>query len=318
MLYRDYSRKSGEWIPNKFGGKENLEAVEFLKSLNEQVYKYYPTVQTFAEESSAWPMVTRPTYLGGLGFGMKWDMGWMHDTLEYMSSDPVFRKHHHNKLTFRRLYASTENFVLPLSHDEVVYGKRSLVNKMPGKHTDRFANLRLLLGYMYAQPGKKLLFMGSEFAQWNEWNHDSSLDWHLLAEPAHQGIGKWMTDLNHIYRNEKCLFETDFGKDGFDWIDCSDINNSILSFLRIAKEPKEVVLVVFNFTPVTRLNYRIGAPFSGKWKEVLNSDAKEYGGTGIGNFGQVLTEPFPFHNRPFSLKLTLPPLGALFFKYSPA
>jgi 1,4-alpha-glucan branching enzyme len=315
MLYLDYSRKEGEWIPNKYGGRENLAALAFLKSLNEQVYKNYPDTQTIAEESTDWPMVSRPTYVGGLGFGMKWDMGWMHDTLDYMSKDPVFRKYHHNELTFRMLYAFSENFILPLSHDEVVHGKGSLLSKMPGDDNKRFANLRLLFGYMYAQPGKKLLFMGGEFGQWLEWNHDQSLEWHLLARPSHAGVRKWVEDLNRLYRTEKALFELDFEPSGFHWIDVSDVEHSTISLLRRARMPDEIVLAVFNFTPVPLLNYRVGAPYGGEWREILNSDASEYGGSGYGNKGLATAESKPYHGQPFSLNLTLPPLGALFFKH---
>ena len=315
MLYLDYSRKPGEWIPNRYGGKENLEALDFLRAFNQQVYRNYPDVQTIAEESTAWPMVSRPTHVGGLGFGFKWDMGWMHDTLKYFSQDPVFRKYHHNELTFRMIYAYTENFVLPLSHDEVVHGKGSLLAKMPGPDEQKFANLRLLLGYMYAQPGKKLLFMGGEFGQWREWDHDSSLDWHLLEYAPHTGLQKWVEDLNRVYRMEKSLSEQDYELTGFSWIDVNDVDNSILSLMRRARFPDDVILAVFNFTPVPRFNYRVGAPFGGEWREILNSDAGEYGGFGYGNAGMAVAEQVPFHGQPFSLDITLPPLGAVFFKH---
>jgi 1,4-alpha-glucan branching enzyme len=315
MLYLDYSRKQGEWVPNKYGGRENLEAITFLRELNQQVYQNFPDVQTIAEESTAWPMVSRPTYVGGLGFGLKWDMGWMHDTLEYMSKDPVFRKFHHNSLTFRSLYAWSESFILPLSHDEVVHGKGSLLGKMPGPDEQKFANLRLLFGYMYAQTGKKLIFMGGEFGQWKEWNHDDSLDWHLLDYPPHQGIQKWVEDLNRVYRTEKPLFELDLDSAGFQWIDANDVEQSIISFLRRARLPDEVILAAFNFTPIPRFNYRVGAPFSGEWREILNSDAREYGGSGLGNQGRINADRIPGHGQPFSLNLTLPPLGALFLKH---
>ena len=315
MLYLDYSRKRGEWIPNQYGGKENLEALAFIKDLNEQVYKNYTDVQTIAEESTAWPMVSRPTYIGGLGFGMKWDLGWMHDTLEYISKDPVFRKYHHNKMTFRMLYAFTENFILPLSHDEVVYGKGSLIGKMPGNDEQKFANLRLLLGYMYAQPGKKLLFMGGEFGQWREWNHDGSLDWHLLNYPNHAKLQKWVQDLNRLYRNEKALCETDFDSQGFLWIDANDVEHSTFSLLRKSHTPGAEILAVFNFTPVPRFNYKIGVPYGGEWKEILNSDALEYGGNGYGNQGRATAEALPSHGLPYSLRLALPPLGSVFFKH---
>jgi 1,4-alpha-glucan branching enzyme len=312
MLYLDYGRREGEWIPNAFGGRENLEAIAFLRRLNEEVYRAHPGVQTIAEESTAWPMVSRPTYVGGLGFGLKWDMGWMHDTLAYFRLDPIHRKYHHQKLTFRMLYAFHENFVLPLSHDEVVYGKGSLLRKMPGDDWQKFANLRLLLGYMYAQPGKKLLFMGGEFGQWDEWTHDRSLDWELLASPPHRGVRAWVEDLNRLYRDEPALHEKDCEPDGFEWIDCSDAESSVVALLRRGRCGRTVV-VVCNFTPVARANYRIGAPRGGFWRELLNSDAREYGGSGVGNFGGAEAAPLPLHGRPFSLTLTLPPLGILFF-----
>jgi 1,4-alpha-glucan branching enzyme len=314
MLYLDYSRKQNEWIPNRYGGRENLEAMDFLKNLNTEVYRNYPDVQTIAEESTSWPMVSRPTYVGGLGFGFKWDMGWMHDTLKYMSTDPIFRKHHHNDLTFRLLYAFSENFILPLSHDEVVHGKSSLLAKMPGADVFKFANLRLLLGYQFAQPGKKLLFMGGEFGQWHEWNHDLSLEWHLLKYPQHIGIQKWTSDLNRVYREEKALSELDFDPNGFEWVDFSDYDHSIVSFIRRSKSAKNTILVVCNFTPVKRFNYRIGVPFEGEWQEILNSDAAIYGGNDCGNKGKANAEAVPFHNQPFSLNLVVPPLGILFFK----
>jgi len=314
MLYLDYARNEGEWIPNQFGGRENLEAVAFLRRFNEDVYKSHPSVQTIAEESTAWPMVSRPPYLGGLGFGMKWDMGWMHDTLVYFSKDPIHRQYHHNQLTFRMVYAWTENFVLPLSHDEVVYGKGSLLGKMPGDDWQKFANLRLLLGYMYAQPGKKLLFMGGEFGQWREWNHDESLDWNLLEYAPHQGLQKWVQDVNRLYRSEPALHELDFDQAGFEWIDCNDGASSTLSFIRKAKSTEDIVLVVCNFTPVARSGYRIGVPRGGLWKEILNGDSPDYGGSGLGNLGGLQAEPVPSHGRPHSLSLTLPPLAALFFK----
>jgi 1,4-alpha-glucan branching enzyme len=315
MLYLDYSRKENQWTPNKFGGKENLEAISFLKLLNEAVYLHYPDTQTIAEESTAWPLVSYPTYLGGLGFGLKWDMGWMHDTLLYFSKDSVFRKYHHRELTFRSLYTFSENFILPLSHDEVVHGKSSLIGRMPGTDEQKFANLRLLFGYMYAQPGKKLLFMGGEFGQWKEWNHDASLDWHLTAFPRHANLQKWVEDLNRTYRAEKALHELDFDPLGFCWIDANDIENSTLSFLRWGRLPDEVILAVFNFTPVPRLNYRVGTPFGGDWIEILNSDAGEYGGNGYGNKGKVSAETVPSHGQPFSVVLTLPPLGVIYFKH---
>ncbi len=314
MLYLDYGRQQGEWIPNKYGGKENLEAIEFLRSLNSAVYDKFPDTQTIAEESTAWPLVSRPAYLGGLGFGMKWNMGWMHDTLSYFSKDPIYRKYHQSQLTFSIWYAFTENFILPLSHDEVVYGKGSLINKMPGDYWQKFANLRLLLGYMYAHPGKKLLFMGGEFAQWDEWYHEKSLDWHILQFPMHEGMKRWVKDLNNLYKSESALYELDFEPAGFEWIDFSDAEQSVISFIRRGKLDRDMVLVVCNFTPVPRYNYRIGVPSEGYWREILNSDAKEYGGTGTGNLGGVYSEQIIMHNRPFSVSLTLPPLGILFFK----
>jgi len=314
MLYLDYGRKEGEWIPNKYGGRENLEALDFLRRFNKVVYENYPDVQTVAEESTAWPMVSRPTYIGGLGFGLKWDMGWMHDTLEYMTKEPIHRKYHHNNLTFRLIYAFYENFALPLSHDEVVHGKASLLSKMPGDDWQKFANLRLLLGYMYAQPGKKLLFMGGEFGQWREWAHDESLEWHLLAYAPHQGLQKWVTELNWLYRNEPALNEVDFEPAGFEWIDCNDSQSSVLSFIRRGRSSGDIILIVCNFTPVPRYNYKVGAPRGGFWQEILNSDAEDYGGSGSGNLGGVEAAPIAIHGRPFSLTLTLPPLAAVYLK----
>ncbi|MDH3929265.1 MAG: 1,4-alpha-glucan branching protein GlgB, partial [Deltaproteobacteria bacterium] len=263
MLYLDYSRKEGEWIPNEYGGRENLGAISFLRRLNEEIYSTYPDVQTIAEESTSWPMVSRPTYVGGLGFGMKWDMGWMHDTLVYMSKNPIYRKYHHNQLTFRLLYAFNENFVLPLSHDEVVHGKGSLLGKMPGDDWQKFANLRLLFGHMYAQPAKKLLFMGGEFGQWNEWYHEESLDWHLLELPLHAGLQRWVKELNRTYRTEKALYELDFDPAGFEWIDCNDTQQSTLSLIRKSRSTSEIMLTVLNFTPTPRYNYQVGVPRGG-------------------------------------------------------
>jgi 1,4-alpha-glucan branching enzyme len=313
MLYLDYSRKPGEWIPNAFGGRENLEAIDFLRRFNEDVYREYPDVQTIAEESTAWPMVSRPLYVGGLGFGLKWDMGWMHDTLEYMRHDPIHRKFHHNQLTFRQMYAYSESFVLPLSHDEVVHGKGSLLDKMPGEDRQRFSNLRLLLAWMYAQPGKKLLFMGGEFGQGREWNHDSSLDWYLLGVDRHAGVRDWVRDLNRFYREEPALHELDTEPAGFEWVDCNDAENSIVSLVRKGRNGGTLVLAVFNFTPVARTNYRLGVPQAGFWTERLNSDAVGYGGGGWGNLGGVEAAPVPAHGRPCSVTLTLPGLGAVFF-----
>lgn len=315
MLYLDYSRKDGEWIPNRYGGRENLEAITFLRRFNEAVYSNYPDIQTIAEESTAWPLVSRPTSAGGLGFGLKWDMGWMHDTLEYMSEDPYFRKNHHHKLTFRMLYAFHENFVLPISHDEVVYGKGSLFGKMPGDDRQKFANLRLLFGYMYAQPGKKLLFMGSEFGQRQEWAHDRTVEWDLLEDSRHSGLQQWVADLNRLYRKEPSLFERDSDPAGFEWVDCTDAESSVVSLLRTGTSTEEEILIVCNFTPVPRQNYRIGASRGGFWKEVLNSDATQYGGSGWGNLGGLEAVPIPLHGRAHSLTLTLPPLAALFFKH---
>ncbi|NNG46292.1 MAG: 1,4-alpha-glucan branching protein GlgB, partial [Deltaproteobacteria bacterium] len=280
MLYLDYSRREGEWIPNRYGGRENLEAIDFLRRFNEDVYRGRPDIITIAEESTAWPMVSRPTFNGGLGFGMKWDMGWMHDTLLYMREDPVHRKYHHDKLSFRMVYAFTENFALPLSHDEVVHGKGSLIGKMPGDTWQKFANLRALYGYMYGQPGKKLLFMGGEFGQWREWNHDGSLDWHLLADPSHAGVARWVEEINALYRREPALHELDFDPAGFEWVDSRDAEQGVLTFLRKGRSTGDIVLVVCNFTPVPRHNYRVGVPRGGFWREVLNSDAREYGGSG--------------------------------------
>ncbi|MEX2466782.1 MAG: 1,4-alpha-glucan branching protein GlgB [Gemmatimonadota bacterium] len=317
MLYRDYGRQEGEWIPNEHGGRENLEAIHFLRELNQEVYASFPDTTTIAEESTSWPLVSRPTYLGGLGFGMKWDMGWMHDTLDYLSNDPIHRRYHQDELTFRRIYAFFENFVLPLSHDEVVHGKGSLLGKMPGSEWERFANLRLLLAYQAAQPGKKLLFMGGEIGQQREWNHDQSLDWHLVDHLPHEGMLRLTTDLNRLCRDEPALHEIDFEEAGFDWIDANDTNQSVLSFLRRGKSERDVIAVVFNFTPVPRDNYRIGVPRAGWWSEIFNSDAEWYGGSGTGNLGGAETNPVPAHGHLQSLVLTLPPLGATFLKAPP-
>ncbi len=314
MLYLDYSRKEGEWIPNRHGGNENLDAIAFLRWLNETVYGQYPDVQTMAEESTAWPMVSKPTWLGGLGFGLKWDMGWMHDTLRYLSLDPVYRQFEHNGITFRMLYAFTENFVLPLSHDEAVHGKGSLLGKMPGDPWQRFANLRLLFAWQYAQPGKKLNFMGGEFGQEREWNHDHSLDWHLTDSPSHGGIQNLSADLNRLYRREAALHELDLSHDGFEWVDCNDTRQSIVSFLRKGRNADDMVLAVFNFTPVPRSGYRVGVPAGGDWAELLNTDSPHYGGSGQGNLGEARAARVPLHGRAYSLTLTLPPLGAVFFK----
>ncbi len=313
MLYLDYSRKPGEWIPNPLGGRENLDALHFIRRLNEEVYKHFPDTHMIAEESTSWPMVSRPTFVGGLGFGFKWDMGWMHDTLSYLSNDPIYRSYHHNQLTFRMLYAFTENFVLPLSHDEVVHGKGSLINKMPGDDWQKFANLRLLLGYLYAQPGKKLLFMGGEFAQWKEWYHEESLEWHLLQYTRHQGIQLWIKDLNHLYRQESAMHLLDTEPSGFEWIDGSDYYHSVISFLRCSATGP-AILIVMNCTPLTHHHYRIGVPSGGIWQEIANSDDPKYGGSGQHNPGFLEAEAIPFHGRPHSLSLTLPPLAITFYK----
>jgi len=317
MLYLDYGRSHGQWLPNNYGGRENLEAVDFLRHLNGVIHRQRPDVITIAEESTAWPRVSGPAHLGGLGFDLKWDMGWMHDTLHYMQLEPVHRKFHHNELTFRRVYAYHEKFVLPLSHDEVVYGKGSLLRKMPGDVWQKYANLRLLYAYMFATPGKPLLFMGAELGQWNEWNHDSSVDWHLAAEPLPAGVGHLLTQLNRIRRESPALHALDFDPAGFDWIDANDSEQSTLSFLRHAPDHARSIAAVFNFTPVPRHNYRVGVPDDGRWEEVINTDAKEFGGSGQGNQGGVTAAPVPSHGRPYSLNLTLPPLAALWLRRVP-
>ncbi len=314
MLYLDYSRRPGEWIPNEFGGRENLEAISLLRQINETVAREYPDVQMVAEESTSWPMVSRPTYVGGLGFQLKWDMGWMHDTLSYLAHDPVHRRFHHDQLTFRMLYAFTESFVLPLSHDEVVHGKGSLVSKMPGDDWQKFANLRLLLGYMYAQPGKKLLFMGGEFGQWSEWNHETNLDWHALEFPPHEGMLRLVKDLNSVYRAEPALHELDVNPRGFEWVSGNDSDQSVLSFLRRGSSTQTAILVVCNFTPVPRVDYRVGVPVGGYWRELLNSDAGEYWGSGMGNGGGRMADIIASHGHACSLSLTLPPLGIVFLR----
>jgi 1,4-alpha-glucan branching enzyme len=314
MLYLNYARRDGEWIPNQYGGKENIEAIDFLRRLNAEVYAHYGDVETIAEESTSWPMVSRPTHIGGLGFGLKWDMGWMHDTLDYMSKDPIHRRFHHDRLTFRMIYAFHENFVLPLSHDEVVYGKGSLIGKMPGDDWQKFANLRALYGYMFAQPGKKLLFMGGEFGQWREWAHDASLQWELLEHPLHSGLRDWVRDLNRLYSSEPALHELDCDPAGFEWIDCSDSESSVVTLIRKAKATSTMILVICNFTPVPRANYRIGAPRAGFWSEILNSDAAIYGGSNMGNIGGLEAVPVPLHGRRQSLTLVLPPLSVSYFK----
>jgi 1,4-alpha-glucan branching enzyme len=315
MLYLDYSREPGEWVPNQYGGNEDIGAIRFLRRFNEMTYQEYPSVQTIAEESTAWPMVSRPVYTGGLGFGMKWNMGWMHDTLEYFSENPVHRKYYHDHLTFSLLYAFNENFVLPLSHDEVVHGKGSLLGKMPGDDWQKFANLRLLLGFMWLHPGKKLLFMGAELGQWSEWNHDTSLEWHLLDYPPHQGLKRWVSDLNRFYRSQPSLYERDFSSEGFRWIDCNDVDESVVSFIRRGTDPDDATVALCNFTPVPRHNYRLGVPARGYWEEVLNSDAPLYGGSGQGNLGGCATVPVASHGMYHSIVATAPPLGVTVFRH---
>ena len=317
MLYLDYSRKAGEWIPNRFGGRENLESIAFLKRMNELTYGHHQGIMTVAEESTAWPAVSRPVYLGGLGFGYKWNMGWMHDTLEYMAKDPIHRRYHHHQLTFGLIYQFSENFVLPLSHDEVVHGKGSLINKMPGDDWQKFANLRAYYGFMFAHPGKKLLFMGGEFGQWREWSEARSLDWHLLEEPLHKGLQTLVRDLNRMYRDLKPLHQTDCDPAGFEWIEANDSDNSVLAFLRKeTDDPEHHVVVVCNFTPIPRHGYRVGVALPGRYAEVLNTDAAEYGGSGVDNGGTangggVDSEEIAWHGRPHSINVTLPPLGTV-------
>ncbi len=314
MLYLDYGKREGQWIPNRYGGKENIEAIHFLRAVNERVYEAFPDVMMIAEESTSWPQVSRPTYLGGLGFGFKWNMGWMHDMLDYMSQDPILRSYHQNLITFSLIYAFSENFVLPFSHDEVVYGKGSMLRKMPGDEWQKFANLRLLYGFMFGHPGKKHLFMGDEFGQWSEWNHEASLEWDLLKTPLHAGLHRWVRDLNTLYRGQSSLHEFDFNAAGFEWIDCKDSQRSVISFLRRGRSTDDQILFVCNFTPVVRENYRVGVPLEGSWREVLNSDAPLYGGSGQGNFGGLSSIPLPIHGRPFTLNMRLPPLGVVAFQ----
>jgi 1,4-alpha-glucan branching enzyme len=314
MLYLDYARRDGEWIANKYGGNENLDAISFIRIFNEAAYRDHPDTQTIAEESTSWAGVSRPTYTGGLGFGMKWDMGWMHDTLAYFHEDPIGRRYHHHKLTFRSMYFWSENYVLPLSHDEVVHGKGSLVVKMHGDLWQRFANLRLLYAYMWAQPGKKLLFQGGEIGQFSEWAHDRSVDWHLLGEsPFHVQLMSLVTELNRLYASRTALHVHDVGLSGFEWVDANDDDNSVYSFLRKGKGAEDVVLAVFNCTPVPRADYRVGVPMGGVWREILNTDAASFGGSGMGNLGAVTADAQPCHARPASLRLMLPPLAALYF-----
>jgi 1,4-alpha-glucan branching enzyme len=314
MLYLDYSRKQGEWVPNRFGGRENLEAIGFLKNFNAKVYERFPGVLTIAEESTAFPGVSRPVHLGGLGFMFKWNMGWMHDMLQFMSLDPLYRRWHMDLLTFTLLYAYHENFALPLSHDEVVHLKGSLLGKMPGDDWRKFANLRLLLGYMYGEPGKKLLFMGAEMGQWSEWNHDDQLPWPLLNHPSHRGLWSFVRDLNHLYRSQPALYEQDHVPQGFEWIDFRDADATVVSFLRRGRNPEEELVFVFNFTPVVRYGYRLGVPRPGFYRELLNSDSAYYGGSNVGLDGGREAEPVPNHGREQSLNLTLPPLGCLVLK----
>jgi 1,4-alpha-glucan branching enzyme len=313
MLYLDYSRQEGEWIPNAFGGREDLDAVAFLKQMNELAYGSEPGAITLAEESTAWPGVSTPTYLGGLGFGFKWNMGWMHDTLDYFSREPVHRQYHHHTLTFSLMYAFSENFVLPLSHDEVVHGKRSLADKMPGDRWQKLANLRALYAYMWAHPGKKLLFMGGEFAQWNEWNSETSLDWHLLEERAHQGVQSLVRDLNRLYRETPALWEQDTSPSGFRWLEPNDASHNVLAFARTGSEPSPPLVCVCNFSPVPRYSYRVGMPVCCRWLELLNTDSTFYDGSGVGNLGGVEAEEVPWHDQPYSAEVTLPPLGVVWF-----
>jgi 1,4-alpha-glucan branching enzyme len=314
MLYLDYSRRHGEWIPNQYGGRENLEAVAFLQQLNTETHGRVPGTITVAEGSTSWPAVSRPTYVGGLGFTCKWNMGWMHDILEYAKEDPVHRRWHHGQITFSMLYAFTENFVLPFSHDEVVHGKRSMLDKMPGDVWQKHATLRALYGYMFGHPGKKLMFMGSEFGQWREWNVDSSLDWHLLGDPMHQGLLRWVRDVNHTYQREASMHQVDFEPAGFAWIDCNDNDNSVISMIRRARDPQDFTVMLANFTPVPRPGYRIGVPAGGWYRELLNSDGELYGGGNVGNGGGAMADDQPSHGFSHSLTVTVPPLGFVLFK----
>jgi 1,4-alpha-glucan branching enzyme len=314
MLYLDYSRQPGEWIPNEYGGRENIQAISFIKEFNEQVHLQHPGVLTVAEESTAWGAVSRPTYTGGLGFSLKWNMGWMNDTLRYMRHEPIHRKYHHDELTFSLIYAFHENFVLPLSHDEVVHGKGSLLDQVPGDLWQKFANLRLLYTYMWTHPGKKLLFMGGEFGQWREWTHDDSLQWELLDQPLHAGLSNWVRDLNLLYKSEAAMHEWDCDPAGFEWIDCDDADSSAVSLIRKGKSSAAIIMVTCNFTPVPRSNYRVGAPRGGYWREALNSDAAVYGGSNMGNGGGTEAVQSALHGRPYSITITLPPLAVLFFK----
>jgi 1,4-alpha-glucan branching enzyme len=314
MLYLDYSRKPGEWIPNPYGGRENLEAIDFIKRLNEVLHKRHPGALMIAEESTSWPAVSRPTYDGGLGFDLKWNMGWMNDTLRYFALDPIHRQFHHNELTFSMIYAFNENFILPLSHDEVVHGKRSLLEKMPGDEWQKFANVRLLYGYMYAHPGKKLLFMGGELAPRDEWSETVSIDWQLEQSPPHRGVQRLVEDLNRLHTTEAALYEVDFEWPGFEWLEANDNTASILSFMRRARDKSHFVVVVCNFTPVVRENYRVGVPEEGFYREILNTDSQYYEGSGNGNEGGAAAEPVPWNEHAYSLKIRVPPLAAVYFK----
>jgi len=313
MLYLDYARSAGEWTANVYGGRENLDAIGFLRKMNDTIHGNFPDVLAIAEEATSWPGVTAPTATGGLGFDLKWNMGWMHDTLDYFTLDPVFRRYRPDLLTFSIWYAFSERYILPLSHDEVVHEKSALIGKMPGDEWRKRANLRLLFGYMFTHPGKKLLFMGGEFGQWSEWNHETGLEWRLLQYAPHRGIRRWVTDLNRLYRREPALHERDADPAGFEWIDFSDVEKSVISYMRRGWSGDDVILVACNCTPVPHYNYRVGVPFGGFWKEMLNSDATEYGGSGVGNLGGVEAEQVPAHGQPWSLPLTLPPLGAVIF-----
>jgi 1,4-alpha-glucan branching enzyme len=314
MLYLDYSRRAGEWVPNRFGGRENIEAIQFLQELNTLVGADHPGVAMIAEESTSWPGVSRPVHLGGLGFTHKWNMGWMHDMLAYVREDPVHRRWHHGQITFSMLYAFTENFILPFSHDEVVHGKGSMLNKMPGDVWQKHASLRALYGYMFSHPGKKLMFMGGEFGQWREWSHDNSLDWHLLQDRLHDGLRRWVQDLNRAYQRERALYEVDFEGGGFSWIDCNDNENSVISLLRRARDPRDFTVQLANFTPVPRPGYRIGVPEPGFYREMLMSDEEEFGGSNRGNGGGVHSEPSPMHGIQHSIAVVVPPLGFLMLK----
>jgi 1,4-alpha-glucan branching enzyme len=314
MLYLDYGKKGGEWIRNRWGGKENVDAIEFMRQLNTTIFKYFPGVMMIAEESTSWSLVSKPPHVGGLGFSFKWNMGWMNDFIRYISMDPIYRKYHHNNLTFSIMYAFSENFILVLSHDEVVHGKCSMINKMPGDYWQKFAGLRVSYGYMFGHPGKKLLFMGGEFGQFIEWDYQRSLDWHLLEYEMHKKLQRYLKDLNRLYKEEKALHELDFSSKGFEWVDCHDTDNSIISFIRKGKDYRNMLIFVCNFTPVPRYNYRIGVPFDLYYKEVLNSDSEIYGGNNVGNYGGVHAEHYSMHGRPYSLSLNIPPLAAVVFK----